>query len=172
MCDHVTERIIASRSEHRKEIPNAKNKKMRILPHSSSSLFKSSLIVVNAANNVTRLFSPSRVEKHYVCVFLKHVNVSIQELETSDMICPFGPQIHSKPCKVAYLYLLYFCFCHNHYNHVLYGARMARFPEAEARLFNKKICMQCNAVNAWKAVKCRKCNYKGLRAKAKEQRGK
>lgn len=172
MCDHVTERIIASRSEHRNDMPNAKNRKIKILPHSSSSLFKSSLIEVNAAKNVTRLFSPSRVEKHYICVFLKHVIVPIQELETSDMICPIGPQIHSKPCKVAYLYLLYFHFCHNHYNHVLYGARMARFPEAEARLFNKKICMQCNAVNAWKAVKCRKCNYKGLRAKAKEQRGK
>lgn len=63
-------------------------------------------------------------------------------------------------------------FCRNHYNHTLYGARMARFPEAEARLFNKKVCMQCNAINAWKAVKCRKCNYKGLRAKAKEQRSK
>jgi len=49
---------------------------------------------------------------------------------------------------------------------------MARFPEAEARMFNKKVCMQCNAINAWKAVKCRKCNYKGLRAKAKEQRSK
>ena len=49
---------------------------------------------------------------------------------------------------------------------------MARFAEAEARMFNKKVCMQCNEVNAWKAVKCRKCNYKGLRPKAKEQRGK
>jgi len=63
-------------------------------------------------------------------------------------------------------------FWHNHYNYALYGARMARFPEAEARMFNKKVCMQCNAINAWKAVKCRKCNYKGLRPKAKEQRGK
>ena len=63
-------------------------------------------------------------------------------------------------------------FWHNHYNHALYGATMARFPEAEARMFNKKVCMQCNAVNAWKAVKFRKCNYKGLRPKAKEQRGK
>ena len=39
-------------------------------------------------------------------------------------------------------------------------------------MFNKKVCMQCNAINAWKAEKCRKCNYKGLRPKAKEQRGK
>ena len=39
-------------------------------------------------------------------------------------------------------------------------------------MFNKKVCMQCNANNAWKAVKCRKCNYKGLRPKAKEQRSK
>tara|TARA_A100001011_G_C14074291_1_gene741674 strand:+ start:430 stop:579 length:150 start_codon:yes stop_codon:yes gene_type:complete len=49
---------------------------------------------------------------------------------------------------------------------------MARFPEAEARLFQKKVCMKCNATAGWNAVKCRKCGYKGLRGKAKEQRGK
>ena len=49
---------------------------------------------------------------------------------------------------------------------------MARFPEAEARLFQKKVCMKCNATAALKAEKCRKCGYKGLRGKAKEQRGK
>jgi len=49
---------------------------------------------------------------------------------------------------------------------------MARFPEAEARLFHKKICMSCNARNAWKAKRCRRCNSKGLRPKAREGRGK
>ena len=49
---------------------------------------------------------------------------------------------------------------------------MARFPEAEARLFQKKVCMKCNATAGWKAEKCRNCGYKGLRGKAKEQRGK
>ena len=43
---------------------------------------------------------------------------------------------------------------------------MARFPEAEARMFNKKVCMQCNAINAWKAEKCRKCNYNKKESKA------
>ena len=37
---------------------------------------------------------------------------------------------------------------------------MARFPEAEARLLNVKICMKCNARNAIKATRCRKCGYK------------
>lgn len=49
---------------------------------------------------------------------------------------------------------------------------MGRFPEAEARLFNKKICMHCNARNAWKADRCRRCGYKNLRPKAREGRGK
>ncbi len=45
---------------------------------------------------------------------------------------------------------------------------MARFPEAEKRLLNVKICMNCNARNPVRAVKCRKCGYKGLRSKSKE----
>ena len=49
---------------------------------------------------------------------------------------------------------------------------MARFPEAEARLFNKKICMRCNARNAIRATRCRKCNSIELRTKARESRGK
>ncbi|MCK4718512.1 MAG: 50S ribosomal protein L40e [Thermoplasmata archaeon] len=48
---------------------------------------------------------------------------------------------------------------------------MARFPEAEARLLNKKICMKCCARNAIRATRCRRCGYKGLRVKAKERRG-
>lgn len=48
---------------------------------------------------------------------------------------------------------------------------MARFPEAEARTLNKKVCMHCNATNAPKATRCRKCKSKELRAKAKEGRG-
>ncbi|WP_462272515.1 50S ribosomal protein L40e [Methanohalophilus sp.] len=45
---------------------------------------------------------------------------------------------------------------------------MARFPEAEERILNKKVCMNCNARNAVRAVKCRKCGYKNLRVKSKE----
>ncbi|RLG22375.1 50S ribosomal protein L40e [Methanosarcinales archaeon] len=47
---------------------------------------------------------------------------------------------------------------------------MARFPEAEERLFNVKICMRCNARNPIKATKCRKCGYKGLRMKSREKK--
>jgi len=45
---------------------------------------------------------------------------------------------------------------------------MARFPEAEARLFKKKICRKCSAKNPWKAVRCRKCGSTALRPKKKE----
>jgi large subunit ribosomal protein L40e len=47
---------------------------------------------------------------------------------------------------------------------------MARFPEAEARTLNKKICMKCYAGNPPKAKRCRKCGYDKLRPKAKESR--
>jgi len=47
---------------------------------------------------------------------------------------------------------------------------MVRFKEAEERLLNKKICMKCNARNAPKATRCRKCGYTHLRPKAKESR--
>ncbi len=47
---------------------------------------------------------------------------------------------------------------------------MARFEVAERRLFNVKICMRCNAHNAWRATKCRKCGYTKLRPKARERR--
>ncbi len=45
---------------------------------------------------------------------------------------------------------------------------MAKFPEAEKRLFHVKICRKCNARNPWAARKCRKCGYKSLRTKRKE----
>jgi large subunit ribosomal protein L40e len=48
---------------------------------------------------------------------------------------------------------------------------MARFPEAEARLLNKRICMKCGASNASRAKRCRRCRSKELRVKAKEGRG-
>ncbi|MCK5031000.1 MAG: 50S ribosomal protein L40e [Thermoplasmatales archaeon] len=48
---------------------------------------------------------------------------------------------------------------------------MARFPEAEARLLNKRICMKCGASNASRAKRCRRCRSKELRIKAKEGRG-
>lgn len=44
---------------------------------------------------------------------------------------------------------------------------MARFPEAEARLLNKLICMSCNARNPIGADKCRRCGSKRLRAKSR-----
>lgn len=47
---------------------------------------------------------------------------------------------------------------------------MARFEEAEARILDKQICMRCNARNAPKANRCRKCGYKNLRRKATERR--
>ncbi|MBS1264172.1 MAG: 50S ribosomal protein L40e [Methanonatronarchaeales archaeon] len=47
---------------------------------------------------------------------------------------------------------------------------MARFPEAEERLLNVKICMKCNARNPIRATKCRKCGYHRLRRKAKATR--
>ncbi len=51
------------------------------------------------------------------------------------------------------------------------GVYMARFPEAEERLLNVKICMKCGARNAPRATRCRKCGYEGLRPKSKERRG-
>ena len=42
MCDQVTDKIIASKSEHKNDTPNAKIKKIVILPHSSSGFPKSS----------------------------------------------------------------------------------------------------------------------------------
>ncbi len=48
---------------------------------------------------------------------------------------------------------------------------MARFPEAEARLLEKKICMKCGASNSIRATRCRRCGSKDLRIKAKESRG-
>ncbi len=47
---------------------------------------------------------------------------------------------------------------------------MARFPEAEKRLFRVMICRKCKARNPWKADKCRKCGSKFLRPKKKEKR--
>ncbi|MDH7594222.1 MAG: 50S ribosomal protein L40e [Methanomicrobiales archaeon] len=47
---------------------------------------------------------------------------------------------------------------------------MAKFPEAEARLLNVKICMKCNARNPVRATRCRKCNYGHLRPKNKERK--
>ena len=37
---------------------------------------------------------------------------------------------------------------------------MARFEEAENRMFNVKICLKCNARNPAGATTCRKCGYK------------
>ncbi len=51
-----------------------------------------------------------------------------------------------------------------------YGVSMARFPEAEKRLLDKKICMDCYASNPVDAKKCRKCGEENLRMKAKESR--
>lgn len=40
----------------------------------------------------------------------------------------------------------------------------------EDRLLEKQICMRCNARNPKDADECRKCGYKRLRPKAKENR--
>ena len=48
---------------------------------------------------------------------------------------------------------------------------MARFDVAMKRTIIKKICMNCYAKNALKATRCRKCNSKELRMKAKDSRG-
>ncbi len=49
---------------------------------------------------------------------------------------------------------------------------MAKFPEAEARLF-KGVCMKCNAVNPLGATKCRKCGTIGrIRRKNKKRMAK
>lgn len=48
--------------------------------------------------------------------------------------------------------------------------RMARFKEAEHRLLDKSVCMNCYATNPQKAAKCRKCGYSNLRPKARESR--
>ncbi|MCL2142127.1 MAG: 50S ribosomal protein L40e [Methanimicrococcus sp.] len=48
---------------------------------------------------------------------------------------------------------------------------MAKFPEAEERLLKKKICMKCNARNSFRATRCRKCAYPGLRIKSKDKSG-
>jgi len=47
---------------------------------------------------------------------------------------------------------------------------MATFEDAEKRMLDKQICMRCNARNASRAERCRKCGYKKLRPKAKERR--
>ena len=47
-----------------------------------------------------------------------------------------------------------------------------RFPEAEARLLKKWICMKCSATHrgAKKPRACRKCGYKNFRPKSAERR--
>ena len=47
---------------------------------------------------------------------------------------------------------------------------MARFKEAEHRLLDKSVCMNCYATNPLKATKGRKCGYSNLRPKAKASR--
>lgn len=47
---------------------------------------------------------------------------------------------------------------------------MTKFPEADARIINKKICMHCHVRNPPKAKRCRKCGYDGLRVKSRESR--
>ncbi|MCK4996649.1 MAG: 50S ribosomal protein L40e [Thermoplasmatales archaeon] len=48
---------------------------------------------------------------------------------------------------------------------------MARFPEAEARLLQKQICMKCGASNSIRTIRCRRCKSKELRKKAGASRG-
>ena len=44
---------------------------------------------------------------------------------------------------------------------------MARFPEAEARLFQKKVCMKCNATAGWKLQSAENVATKVSEAKPK-----
>ena len=70
------------------------------------------------------------------------------------------------------LKLLHYIYIIIYYSDTLKGGyEMARFPEAEARILNKKVCMRCGAINAPKAERCRRCRSKELRVKAKEGRG-
>jgi len=46
---------------------------------------------------------------------------------------------------------------------------MARFPEAEARLF-KGVCMKCGAKNLKRATMCRKCGKVGKVRRKKKKR--
>jgi large subunit ribosomal protein L40e len=47
---------------------------------------------------------------------------------------------------------------------------MATFEKAEDRIFTTQICMRCNARNPQRANQCRKCGYRRLRPKARENR--
>lgn len=47
---------------------------------------------------------------------------------------------------------------------------MAKFDEAEERIFSSQVCMRCNARNSQRADRCRKCGYGNLRPKAREKR--
>lgn len=50
-----------------------------------------------------------------------------------------------------------------------YGYIMAKFKEAEVRLF-KGVCMSCNAKNPIDATKCRKCGKTGrIRRKSRKK---
>ena len=70
------------------------------------------------------------------------------------------------------LNLLHYIYIISPYSDTLTGGcEMVRFPEAEARVLNKKVCMKCGAINAPKAERCRRCRSKELRVKAKEGRG-
>jgi large subunit ribosomal protein L40e len=80
-------------------------------------------------------------------------------LASAGFIMDYGPESRSSPN----------IFIFPPYSHGR-GFIMARFKEADARLLNKMICMNCYARNAPKATRCRKCGYTNLRAKAKESR--
>jgi large subunit ribosomal protein L40e len=47
---------------------------------------------------------------------------------------------------------------------------MAKFDEAEERIFTVQVCMRCNARNPQRTDSCRKCGYGNLRPKARETR--
>ena len=49
---------------------------------------------------------------------------------------------------------------------------MVKFPEAEAELFNIKICLRCKARNPKSVKKCRKCGYTKFRPKKKNTKKK
>ena len=91
ICDHVTDRIIASSNEQIKETPSARKMKSAIRHHCNSGFSNPSVTDVKAARKVTKS-EPSF--KGWKTIYLHKFPTWLsyyQLLITSDMICPSGP---------------------------------------------------------------------------------
>ena len=91
--------MIASKSEHKKDTPNAKIRNIVILPHSSSGLPKSSPTFETIDKKSNKLITASK--KFIMQIQIAH-QVLIQFLETPEMNCPFGPYTHNWLKKYVY----------------------------------------------------------------------